>query len=43
MDISKNADATSILIVRKRYRGIRWFKITERNMEAFELKDLEHL
>ena len=40
MDISKNVNATPILVVRKRYRGIRWFKMAEHGLEEMRLKDL---
>ena len=40
LEISKNANAIPILVVRKRYRGIRWFEMTEQNIKETELKDL---
>ena len=39
IEISKITGSTPILAVRKKYRGIRWFRITEKNMKEIELND----
>ena len=41
IEISKIAVATPVLAVRKRYREVRWFRITEHRIEETELKDLD--
>ena len=39
LEISKN-EATPILVVRRRHKGIRWFKMNEHRVEEIKLKDL---
>ena len=41
LEISKNVGAFPILVVRKRYRGICWFKISEQGMKEIKMRDLD--
>ena len=40
LEISKNVEATPILVVRRRHKGIRWFKMNEHHVKEIKLKDL---
>jgi len=40
LEISKDVGATPVLVVRRRYKGMRWFKMNEHRIEEIKLKYL---